>query len=137
MRAYDTTTIQTTKNHHHAGVNVGHTAGVHLQASYGTSFNAPSFFETRGSAYNRSNHCASPNEATLDGALEGRQSYRVEFAVASAPSIQHFSQLIQYVAGENSGPPDYTPITPSYYDNLTQARAKGMKANCMCSSWLD
>ena len=38
---------------------------------------------------------------------------------------QRFSQLIQYVNGTNSGPPDYVEITPAYYDNLTEARSRG------------
>jgi outer membrane cobalamin receptor len=35
--------------------------------------------------------------------------------------------MIQYVAGESSGPPDYTQLTPSFYTNLTKARSKGFQ----------
>lgn len=102
--------------------------GARVRASYGTGFNAPAFYQTQGSAYNRPNSVLQPEQTrTFDVALE--QSFLSERLRASVGVFdQRFSQLIQYVGGQTSGPPDYTQLTPAYYDNLTEARARGYEA---------
>jgi vitamin B12 transporter len=112
---------------YHAGVNVGLLWKTRLRVTYGTAFNAPSFAQSQGSAYNGPNAQLQPEQAhTLDASLEaGLFDGRVRASVGAFD--QHFSQLIQYVSAVTSGPPDYTVITPAYYSNLTQARAKGFE----------
>lgn len=110
---------------YHAGVSAALWPGARIRAAYGTGFNAPAFYETQGSAYNRGNPALQPEQVhALDVALEqGLFGGRLRASVGAFE--QRFSQLIQYVAGTDSGPPSYAPITPAYYDNLTQARSRG------------
>lgn len=123
---------------YHAGAAVQLWRGARLRGAFGTGFNAPAFYQTQGSAYNRPNSALQPEQArTLDVGLE--QFLLSGRLRASAGAFdQRFSQLIQYVAGVTSGPPDYTEITPAYYDNLTQARSKGYQAGAqldLSSAW--
>lgn len=113
---------------YHAGSAVQLWNGARVRGSYGTGFNAPAFYETQGSAYNRPNSALQPEQVrTLDVGLEqSLLSGRVSASIGAFD--QRFSQLIQYVPGLNSGPPTYSQITPAYYDNLTQARARGYEA---------
>ena len=110
---------------YHAGATVALWSGARLRASYGTGFNAPSFDETQGSAFNAGNPLLQPEEShSLDVGLvqtlfEGR--LRASFGAFD----QRFSNQIQYVSGTFGGPPDFAQLTPSYYSNLTQARSKG------------
>lgn len=110
---------------YHAGVNVAVLPETHVRASYGTAFNAPAFYESQGSVYNSPNPSLQPEQArTVDVAVE--QTLLAGHLRASVGAFdQHFSQLIQYVDAVTSGPPNYTVITPAYYDNITEARAKG------------
>ncbi|MGI8547018.1 MAG: TonB-dependent receptor plug domain-containing protein [Gemmatimonadaceae bacterium] len=114
---------------YHAGAAVELWNGVRVRGSYGTGFNAPAFYQTQGSAYNRANSALQPEQVhTLDIGLEqSLLSGKLHASVAAFD--QHFSQLIQYVPGLNGGPPAYAEITPAYYDNLTQARARGYQAS--------
>ncbi|MEO7218842.1 MAG: TonB-dependent receptor, partial [Gemmatimonadaceae bacterium] len=114
-------------NTYHAGASIMLWAGSRLRASYGTGFNAPAFYATQGSAYNAGNSALQPEQAhSLDvGLVQSLFDGRLRASVGAFD--QRFSDLIQYVAGESSGPPDYTQITPSYYTNLTQARSKGFQ----------
>lgn len=118
---------------YHAGAAIRLWSGARVRASYGTGFNAPAFFQTQGSAYNRANGALQPEQArTLDAGVEqGLLSDRIHINLGAFD--QRFSQLIQYVAGVTSGPPDYAQITPAYYDNLTQARSKGYEAGARIS----
>lgn len=103
---------------YHAGTSLSIWSGGRLRAAYGTGFNAPAFYETLGSIYNRPNRDLQPEQAhTIDvGAeqslLEGRM--RLDASVFD----QRFSQIIEYVAAQ-----DYT--RPGIYENLTGARALG------------
>lgn len=110
---------------YHAGASVALWNAARLRAAYGTGFNAPAFYETQGSAYNRGNPLLQPEEShSLDvGLVQTLFDGRVRASVGGFD--QRFSNLIQYVAGLYGGAPDYAPITPAYYSNLTQARAKG------------
>jgi vitamin B12 transporter len=112
---------------YHAGASVLMWRGGRLRASYGTGFNAPAFYETQGSAYNAANPALQPEQShSLDvGIVQTALDGRVRASVGAFD--QRFSDQIQYVAGVSSGPPDYIPITPSYYTNLTQARSKGFQ----------
>lgn len=112
-------------NTYHAGATLGLWTGARLRASYGTGFNAPSFDETQGSAYNIGNPALQPEQShSLDvGLVQSLFNDRVRASVGAFD--QRFSNQIQYVAGTYGGPPDYVQLTPSYYSNLTQARSKG------------
>lgn len=114
---------------YHAGAAVQLWNGARVRGSYGTGFNAPAFFQTQGSAYNRPNSALQPEQvSTLDVGLEQLLlSGKLRASVAAFD--QRFNQLIQYVPGLNGGPPDYAELTPAYYDNLTQARARGYQAS--------
>ncbi|MGI8510485.1 MAG: TonB-dependent receptor plug domain-containing protein [Gemmatimonadaceae bacterium] len=123
---------------YHAGTAVQLWPGARLRGAFGTGFNAPAFYQTQGSAYNRPNTALQPEQArTLDVGLE--QLLLSGHLRASVGAFdQRFSQLIQYVAGVTSGPPNYTELTPAYYDNLTQARSKGYQAGAqldLSSAW--
>ena len=112
---------------YHAGVSVGLLSDTRVRASYGTAFNAPALYESQGSIYNSPNPSLQPEQAhTVDVALEQTLfNGRVRGSVGAFD--QHFSQLIDYIDAVTSGPPDYTTITPAYYDNITEARAKGFE----------
>lgn len=110
---------------YHAGLAFQLWSGARARASYGTGFNAPAFYETQGSAYNRPNPDLQPERArTLDFGIE-QVLMGDRLSVSVGAFDQRFDQLIQYVAGTNTGPPSYTQLTPAYYANLTQARARG------------
>jgi vitamin B12 transporter len=113
---------------YHAGASVGLWDGARLRASYGTGFNAPAFYQTQGSAYNRANPELQPEQShSLDvGIVQTLLDGRVR--VSAGAFDQRFSNMIQYVAGEYGGAPDFAVITPAYYSNLTQARSKGYQA---------
>ena len=110
---------------YHAGASVSLWSGAHLRAAYGTGFNAPAFYETQGSAYNRGNPALQPEQShSLDvGLVQSLFDGRVRASVGGFD--QRFSNLIQYVGGVYGGAPDYAELTPAYYSNLTQARSKG------------
>jgi vitamin B12 transporter len=110
---------------YHTGMNVGLLSDTRLRLSYGTAFNAPAFYESQGSAYNQANGSLQPEQAhTVDVALEqALLNGRVRASIGAFD--QHFSQLIQYINAVTSGPPDFNTIVPAYYDNVTEARAKG------------
>jgi vitamin B12 transporter len=112
---------------YHAGASLVVWRGARLRASYGTGFNAPAFYATQGSAYNAANSALQPEQShSLDvGLVQTLFDGRVRASVGAFD--QRFSDLIQYIAGVSSGPPDYTQITPAYYTNLTQARSKGFQ----------
>lgn len=103
---------------YHAGASFGLWPGGRLRAAYGTGFNAPAFYETLGSVYNRPNRDLQPEQAhTVDvGAEQSLLSGRVHLRAGAFD--QRFSQIIQYVAGAS-----YTD--PGIYRNLTAARALG------------
>lgn len=113
---------------YHAGAAIGLWSGAHLRVAYGTGFNAPAFYQTQGSAYNRGNPLLQPEEThSLDaGVVQTLLDGRVRASVGVFD--QRFSNMIQYVAGEYGGAPDYELITPAFYSNLTQARSKGYQA---------
>ena len=112
-------------NTYHAGATVALWTGARIRAAYGTGFNAPSFDETQGSAFNIGNPLLQPEQShSLDVGLvqtlfDGR--LRASFGAFD----QRFSNQIQFVSGTFGGPPDFVQLTPSYYSNLTQARSKG------------
>lgn len=114
---------------YHAGAAVGLWSGAHLRVAYGTGFNAPAFYQTQGSAYNRGNPLLQPEEThSLDvGVVQTLLDGRIRASVGAFD--QRFSNMIQYVAGEYGGAPDFAPITPAFYSNLTQARSKGYQAD--------
>ena len=114
---------------YHAGAAVGLWSGAHLRVAYGTGFNAPAFYQTQGSAYNRGNPLLQPEEThSLDvGVVQTVLDGRVRASVGAFD--QRFSNMIQYVAGEYGGAPDFAPITPAFYSNLTQARSRGYQAD--------
>lgn len=113
---------------YHAGTSIALWTGARLRTAYGTGFNAPAFYETQGSAYNAPNPRLQPEEShTLDvGIVQTLLDGRLRASIGAFD--QRFSNMIQYVAGETGGPPDYVQITPAYYSNLTQARSKGYQA---------
>lgn len=112
---------------YHAGASLSMWSGARLRASYGTGFNAPAFYETQGSAYNEANPLLQPEEShSLDVALE-QTLLNGRVRMSAGGFDQRFSNLIQYVSGTYGGPPDYVQLTPAYYSNLTQARAKGFQ----------
>ena len=110
---------------YHAGASLSLWAGARLRGAYGTGFNAPAFYETQGSAYNKGNPLLQPEEShSLDVGLEQTLfNGRVRASVGGFD--QRFSNLIQYVSGTYGGAPDFAQITPAYYSNLTEARSKG------------
>lgn len=135
---YDTHSDYKDVTTYHAGTALQLWRGARLRGAYGTGFNAPAFYQTQGSAYNRPNSALQPEQArTLDVGLE--QSLLADRLRATVGGFdQRFSQLIQYVGGVTSGPPNYTQITPAYYANLTQARSKGYEAGLqldIASAW--
>lgn len=118
---------------YHAGATLGLWPGARLRAAYGTGFNAPAFYETQGSAYNRGNPLLQPEEThSLDvGVVQTLLDGRLRASIGGFD--QRFSNQIQYVGGIYGGPPDYAQITPAYYSNLTQARSKGYQAELNAS----
>ncbi len=114
---------------YHAGSAIRTWSGGRVRGSVGTGFNAPAFYQTQGSAYNRGNSALQPEQTrTFDVGIEqSLLAGRVDLNVGAFD--QRFSQLIQYVSGATSGPPNYAQISPAYYDNLTQARSKGYEAD--------
>jgi vitamin B12 transporter len=112
---------------YHAGASVGLWRGARVRASYGTGFNAPAFYATQGSAYNAANPGLQPEQShSLDiGLVQRLFDDRVRASVGAFD--QRFSDMIQYIAGTYGGPPDFAMLTPAYYTNLTQARAKGFQ----------
>jgi len=109
------------------GVSVALWRGARTRASYGTAFNAPAFYESQGSVYNRPNPQLQPERAhTLDLALE--QSVAGGRVVLTLDRFdQRYSQLIQYVPAIYDA--SFNVVTPAYYDNLTRARASGYEAD--------
>jgi vitamin B12 transporter len=106
-------------------VNIGLLSDTRLRASYGTGFNAPAFYESQGSAYNRPNMSLQPEEAhTIDIALE-QTLLNGRMRASLGAFDQHFSQLIEYIDAVTSGPPNYTTIDSAYFDNITEARSEG------------
>lgn len=118
---------------YHAGASIALWPGARFRSAYGTGFNAPAFYETQGSAYNAANPHLQPEQShTLDvGIVQILLDGRLRASVGAFD--QRFSNMIQYVAGATSGPPDYVQITPAYYSNLTQARSKGYQAEVAAS----
>ncbi|MFI5239189.1 MAG: TonB-dependent receptor plug domain-containing protein [Gemmatimonadales bacterium] len=114
---------------YHVGASVEAWQGARIRASYGTGFNAPAFYATQGSAYNSGNPKLQPEQShSLDvGVVQSLFDGSVRAEVGAFD--QRFSDLIQYVAGANSGPPDYIAVSPAYYTNLTQARSKGFSGD--------
>ncbi|MES2358505.1 MAG: TonB-dependent receptor [Gemmatimonadota bacterium] len=112
-------------NTYHAGATLALWAGARLRGAYGTGFNAPSFDETQGSAFNIGNPLLQPEQShSLDvGLVQTLFGGRLRASVGGFD--QRFSNQIQYVSGTFGGPPDLVQLTPSYYSNLTQARSKG------------
>ncbi len=112
-------------NTYHAGATLALWTGARLRAAYGTGFNAPSFDETQGSAFNIGNPLLQPEQShSLDvGLVQTLLGGRLRASVGAFD--QRFSNQIQYVSGTFGGPPDFVQLTPSYYSNLTQARSKG------------
>ncbi len=112
-------------NTYHAGGTLALWSGARLRGAYGTGFNAPSFDETQGSAFNIGNPSLQPEQShSLDvGLIQTLFDGRVRASVGAFD--QRFSNQIQYVSGTFGGPPDFVQLTPSYYSNLTQARSKG------------
>lgn len=106
---------------YHAGVSVAPWVGARLRAAYGTAFNAPAFYETLGSAYNRPNPNLQPEQAHsvdigLDQALfDDRVSAHV------GAFDQHFTQLIQYTTASAAAAGAQSAV----YENLTSARSRG------------
>ena len=115
-------------NTYHAGATLALWTGARLRAAYGTGFNAPSFDETQGSAYNIGNPLLQPEQShSLDvGLVQTLFDGRVRASVGAFD--QRFSNQIQFVSGAFGGPPDFVQLTPSYYSNLTQARSKGYQS---------
>jgi len=112
-------------NTYHAGATLALWTGARLRGAYGTGFNAPSFDETQGSAFNIGNPLLQPEQShSLDvGLVQTLFGGRLRASVGAFD--QRFSNQIQYVSGTFGGPPDFVQLTPSYYSNLTQARSKG------------
>ena len=112
-------------NTYHAGATLALWTGARLRGAYGTGFNAPSFDETQGSAFNIGNPLLQPEQShSLDvGLVQTLFGGRLRASVGAFD--QRFSNQIQYVSGKFGGPPDFVQLTPSYYSNLTQARSKG------------
>lgn len=112
-------------NTYHAGATVALWTGARLRGAYGTGFNAPSFDETQGSAFNIGNPLLQPEQShSLDvGLVQTLFGSRLRASIGAFD--QRFSNQIQYVSGTFGGPPDFVQLTPSYYSNLTQARSKG------------
>ena len=115
-------------NTYHAGATVALWTGARLRAAYGTGFNAPSFDETQGSAFNIGNPLLQPEQShSLDvGLVQTLFAGRVRASFGAFD--QRFSNQIQFVSGAFGGPPDFVQLTPSYYSNLTQARSKGYQS---------
>lgn len=126
---YDTHSDYHAVTTYHAGTSLRMWHGARLRVAYGTGFNAPAFYETQGSAYNRPNPSLQPEQVhAIDvGITQALFAGRVTGSVGAFD--QRFTQQIQYVPAITTGPPAYTPIAPAYYDNLTQTRSKGYEGS--------
>ena len=110
---------------YHAGTSISLWHDAHIRAAYGTGFNAPAFYQTQGSAYNRANPDLQPEQShSLDvGLVQTWRDGRMRASVGAFD--QRFSGMIQYVSGTYGPAPDYAPLTPAFYSNLTRARSYG------------
>lgn len=102
-------------------------SGARARLSYGTAFNAPAFYQTQGSVYNRPNPALQPERArSLDAGVE--QALAMGQVLVSLGAFdQRFAQLIQYVPAVYG--PNFSVTAPAYYDNLTSARSSGYEAS--------
>lgn len=106
------------------GISVRPWTAAHVRASYGSAFNAPPFYATQGSAYNRPNPSLRPERAhTLDLALE-QELLDGRVSVTAGWFDQRFAEMIQYVPAVYDA--SFNVVAPAYFDNLTGARSRGV-----------
>lgn len=102
---------------HSSGVSVLVFPGSRLRASYGTAFNAPSFFQLNPTLYTVGNPDLDA-ERSSSWQVGVEQDVRPGVTVAGTLFRQRFNGLIQYVSG---GPPTYL----GSFANLAAASANG------------